>query len=430
MSPNRNPASRLALLGLVMLVLLFAGEPATFAGVGPDVTVIEIFNIDNNGATGAGPTRTRAYSIGTTSCNVGTDPVIWCNSPGGCGLGSGSEDHPVIAGNLYRLKSGRFQQIGMSWLKHGFLSTNSFDSGCGSCTTPPLGGDQLGVGCTDTYDAFLNGSRPLGKRSEVNASTGIFPYPYTQVSPSTVVDQRVKVLESDVDPVQNAGARYFAEGQYIAADDAAAGNGLNNASYQEVEVSGASFNLFQTGAVVREQPAIAVWQTIDAAVETANADVSGAIVERFHVARKVTDLGGGTWHYEYAVHNMNSDRAGQSLTITFPSATTFTNVGFSAANHHSGEAYSTAAWTSSTAANSISWASETFATNANANALRFATMFNFWFDANQGPLSLTHSLGLFKPGSPSSVAFSFGPALIFGDSFEVGDTSAWTLTQP
>ena len=52
----------------------------------------------------------------------------------------------------------------------------------------------------------------------------------------------------------------------------------------------------------------------------------------------------------------------------------------------------------------------------NGNALRFATLYNFWFDANQPPAATTATLGLFKPGiagAPASVSIALqGPAAI------------------
>lgn len=409
--------------------LVLAARTVSAGSVGPDVTVIYLTDVGNYGASGG----VRGYAIGTTSCNVGTAPVNWCDDggAGGCGAGTTNQDHPVIAQNLYRVKDGRMLQIGMSWLKHGFLSTNSFDGACGTCTGPPLGSDQLGVGCTDTYDSGLNGSRPLGRRSEVNATNGEFPFPYGGGgSTATVSDQRVKVLESDVNPALNAGATYFAEGQYVTADDAVAENGLNNASYSEVTVSGPSFNLFLTGGTIREQTALHGWQVLDPTVEIANADLASTPVERFEVARKVTNPSPGSWHYEYILRNMNSDRSGQAFTITFPGAVTLTNVGTFQVNHHSGEPYATTAWAPTVAASSVSWASEDFATNANANALRWGIAFSFWFDADAGPGGLSHEIALFKPGSPTSVAFAFAGTEIFSDGFETGDTSAWSLVVP
>ena len=138
------------------------------------------------------------------------------------------------------------------------------------------------------------------------------------------------------------------------------------------------------------------------------------------MGRKVTDLGKGIWHYEYVVHNMNSDRSARALSIEFPVATAFTNVGFKGIAHHSGEPYATDDWAVSSTANLLSWSTADFATNPNAHALRFATMFNFWFDADQPPTdSIVHTLGLFKPGDPSAIEFGIVNNL-FSDDLEVG----------
>jgi hypothetical protein len=161
---------------------------------GPDVTVIDIYDIDSYGGGGG----FHGYAVGTTSCNIGDDELNWCNTTG-CGGGLSSKQHPVIAQNLYRLKAGRFEQIGMSWLKHGFFATNKGNAQIckvgTSCITPPLGFEQLGIGCTDTYWAGLNGDQPLGRRSEVNATTSDFNFPYTNLPFSRVYDQRVKVAD-------------------------------------------------------------------------------------------------------------------------------------------------------------------------------------------------------------------------------------------
>ncbi len=424
------PKRRLLASGLVCLVaacVLAAWPHVTEAGGsnGPDVTVIELPDIDNHGSVGG----VQAYSVGTNSCNVGTEPVWWCDENRSY---CDDAQHPVIGQNMYRLKDGRFTQIGMSWLKHGFLSLNTPDSDCGNCVDPPHGGDQLGVGCTDTYGAGLNGFRPLGLRSEVNAATGQFPFPETTVGTSNSIDQRMQVDQSDLDPAQNAGALYWVEGHYVTADDAEAKNGLNNASYRKVTVSGGSFNLNFDGLTVRELPAIAAWQTVDPEVEMLNVDNdSSAPPERFHVARRVTS-DGGNWHYEIAIHNMNSDRSGGSFSIQLPPGSSITNAGFHNVPHHSGEPYATTDWAIDIdeAAGTITWSTDTFEIDQNANALRWGTMFSFWFDSSAGPAGHDHTLGLFKPGSPSSLSFAFVDNSIFIDGFESGDTSSWTSVAP
>ena len=101
-----------------------------------------------------------AFSVGTTSCNIGNQNLSWVGS---------TSAHPVIGQNLYRLKDGRLEQIGMSWLKHGFGALQ------GSLCMPCQGTGSwsaLGVGCSDPYGSSLNGSQgPLGPRSEVNAAS-------------------------------------------------------------------------------------------------------------------------------------------------------------------------------------------------------------------------------------------------------------------
>jgi len=407
------------------------GSAQAVTAIGPDVTVFAFTDVNSYGSADG----FASFSVGTRSCNRGDAPLNWCDQGSGCAPGATDEDHPVIAQNLYRLKAGRFQQIGMSWLKHGFLSTNSTTSGCSgatgqSCTNPPAGGNQLGVGCTDPYGAGLNGSRPLGRRSEVDATTGVFPFPPGGGgASSTVYDQRVKVATTDLDAAQNSGALYWAEGHYIASDDASAGNSLNNASYRQVTVGEApNYALTMIGGFVEKQPAIFAWPAQDPTVSLVTVDVPGSIVERFHVARKVTALIGGTWHYEYVVHNLNSDRAARSLEIDFPQGTQFFNIGFKDIEHHSGEPYSTTDWQFTWSNTALTWTTESFATNQNANALRWSTMYNFWFDSDQPPSAgINHTIGLFKPGTPDSVEFKMFD--LFKDGFESGDTSEWSAAE-
>ncbi len=411
---------------------LAAQQQRPAAVVGPDVTVFQFTDIGNYGATGG----IVGYSVGTRSCNRGDTPLNWCDQASGCAAGATTHDHPVIAQNLYRLKDGRLDQIGMSWLKHGFLSTNSTTGGCTgssgqSCVGPPNGSNQLGVGCTDPYTSSLNGGRPLGMRSEVNGATGAYPFPYTNVASTGTYEQRVKVQGTDVDGTLNPGALYFAEAQYIAPDDAAAGNGMNNASYRQVSAgAGPGYALTMTASMVEGQSAIEAWPAADALVQRIDADIpSSTPVERFQVARKVTNPAPGVWHFEYAIRNHNSDRSAQAFAVDFPDGTSITNPGFHDVDSHSGEPYSTTDWTPAVDAGTgtVSWATETFAANNNANALRWATMYNFWFDADS-PFAGIHTLTLFKPGSPAAVTFSFNG--IFSDGFESGNTAQWSAAVP
>ena len=436
-SPRSRPPARRRLLVALLLAGAAAGAAVAVHAqqggeVGADIVVHGFTDIDNYGAADG----FAAYALGTDACNRGDQPVEWCDQEFGCGAGATSSDHPVIAQNLYRLKGGRFEQVGMSWLKHGFSSLNSSDPGCTgaqgqSCQQPSAGQNQLGIGCSDPYQAFLNGERPLGRRSEVDAATGDFPFPPSSPGgPYAVYDQRIKVATADVDPAANPGAVYFVEAHYVAPDDAQGGNGLNNASHRRATAGGApAYALSMTGGFFEGQPAIFGWRDVDPDVDLVVVDVPGSSpVERFHVARRVTDLGGGGFHYEYAVHNHNSDRSAGRFTIDFPGPATITNPGFHDVEHHSGEPYDTADWSVDLSTpGEVTWSTDDFSTDPDANALRWATTFSFRFDAGAAPGAEAHTLGLFKPGSPAEVVFTLG-GVIFADGFESGDTGAWSST--
>ncbi|MCH9648920.1 MAG: hypothetical protein K0U98_11830 [Deltaproteobacteria bacterium] len=387
--------------------------------IGPDVIVGVLPGTSSFGQVG----NIVSYSVGTTSCNKGDAELRW---------EANNNNHPVIGQNLYRLKNDRLEQIGMSWLKHGFLALAG--DACGLGCIPPGTGTRLGVGCSDPYSSGLNGSQSgLGPRFEVNATTGIFSYPFTdQGQTGNAVYKRLQVHVDDVTPAMNAGALYFIEGHYIASDDAAAGNGLNNASYREVTVS-AGLNLNTVGSTQRERPAILAWPDTDPTVEIDTMDVPSD--GRFTLATKVVDNLDGTWRYEYAVHNLNSHRSGRLFSVPVDPSVTVTDIGFRDVDHHSGEPWDTTDWPGTFSGGTVSWMTDTFTANANANALRWGTMYNFWFTANEPPAMTKVRLHLFRDGTPTFMtADTMGPGGadpdIFTDGFESGNTSAWTVTVP
>ena len=79
---------------------------------------------------------------------------------------------------------------------------------------------------------------------------------------------------------------------------------------------------------------------------------------------------------------------------------------------HSGDIYNNDPWGSVRDSGAVTWTSaQSFTQNANSNAIRWGTMFNFWFTANSGPTTSSATLGLFKPYTPSSISFNVqGPS--------------------
>jgi hypothetical protein len=368
-------------------------DPCDMPDESPDVIVGDLTGRTRYGVVG----DITAFAIGTTSCNIGNCWLNWIAS---------TPEHPVIGQNMFRLKSGRFEHIGQSWLKHGFtaLQGNVCSSSCESAPD----GTHLGVNCSDPYSSGLNGQQNrLGPKFEVNASSGVYPYPPTNGSATgDAIYKRLQVHNADLDPALNAGALYFVEGQYVNHDDATAGNNTNNGSYRRITVSGSAgvFDIALADTTQRQKSGIEAWKATDPSVTETPFVVSGDGLYR--LAAKATPLGGDQYHYEYAVQNVTSHRSAQSFSIPIPPGAVVTNIGFHDVDYHSGEPFDGTDWSATVGPVSVTWTTQTFAVNPNANALRWGTLYNFRFDANVAPGTALATIGLFRPGSPSSFTMS------------------------
>jgi hypothetical protein len=380
-----------------------------FGAAGPDVIVGDITGPANY--TSAGDYD--AFALGTTSCNMGQANLLWI---------SNTNQHPVIGGSIYKFKDGRFEQLGISWLKHGFFALSQTLC-CSSCSA--TSGSALGVRCSDPYTASRNGTQGnLGPRWQVNATTGSFVYPPANPGFSGSVARRVAVKLADLEP-SSANVIYISEAQYITPDDAMAGNGTNNVSWRRLNMTDAAttarFSATFSGSTVRQQAAIQAWKNFDPAVTLVTVDIPAD--GRFWVGSKVTDNGDGTWSYEYAVQNINSDRSGASFSIPVPDGVTITDIGFHDVDYRDGDGIPTnpaspnttsrnfdgTDWTGVVSSGSITWnVAQTYAQNTNANALRWGTLYNFRFVADVGPDTADATLGLYKPASGQPNEFVVG----------------------
>ncbi len=125
------------------------------------------------------------------------------------------------------------------------------------------------------------------------------------------------------------------------------------------------------------------WAWVDKQVVIESVDVPGD--GRFYLGYRASDLGGGTWTYEYALQNLNSVRSVGSFAVGVPAGVSVTAPGFHDVDYHSGEPYALTDWTATVTSDKISWATQTYAQNQLANALRWGTLYNFRFDANAEP---------------------------------------------
>ena len=411
------------------IVCSFHATPPAEAQIGPDVVTSELTTLSQFGREGPVGSGTVGLAMTMTACNLGDEPVEWFGLP--------DTNHPMLSQNMFRLQlvggSERLEQIGLAWLKHGFGADQL--PGCGiACEAfPDL--TQLGVGCSDTYNAGQQASAcDLGPRSMLHPYTGVMPggddlglgggcsqfrlnYPSRNHIGHTHdgISHRLQVRDVDLTPALNPGARYFAEAHYLAPHEFVAGNGNqhNNASYREYGVTGPSpsglFGFLELGGTVIAEPAVNAWSgTSQSVIEPAPLADGQA-----HLVYKTTDLGGGLWHYEYAIYNMNLDESVGSLRIPVPSDVILSNIEFHAPLNHAPELhadnYSNDPWVSLVAEEAVTWSTDSVEDRPFANAVRFGTLYNFRFDANTPPKGVDAVVGLFKTGGSLAVS-TLGPA--------------------
>lgn len=388
--------------------------PASFAGSvpGPDVVVGDLSGLAQFGSSAGTQV---GLAVGTDSCNFGTVDLDWFALP--------SNDHPVIPQNLYRMSASgdRFEQIGQSNVKHAFtaLANNICSLGCNGTS-----GTHLGSGCSDPYSASLNSGQNLGSRAWINPFTGVYPRGDSATDPNNHTghthlgpSHRILTEISDLNTSLNAGATYYAEGQYITPHEYVWCQGHpgqcnmnNNVSFRQYSVTGTGspFSFSPVGSTQRQKAAINAW--VGSTLTTIQPDATNDGIGI--VGYKVTNPSPGVWHYEYAVYNQNMDRGIQSFSVPTGAGANITNAGFHAPPQQPGwsadgtlanAGYSSAPWVPSISAGSVSWNSETFAQNQNANAIRWGTLYNFRFDSDSPPAAVQATIGFYKTGAPITV---------------------------
>ncbi len=388
--------------------VLLAGE-----AIGPDVTFCQLYGLKQFGREG----DVVGLALTTTSWNIGDKDLIWEQSP--------DPDHPFIVMNLYRILDGRFEQIGQSWVKHGFFAL-AFEQCGGDCTFEPghSGGNWLGQNCTDTYGAGLNADQDtLGPRFEINPWTGGWAYSgsvFQQGGPSNnEVTRRLQVHDDDLDPALNPGAVYIAEGYYVHKQDIDVWNSVSWKVVEPVGEVGGDWTFLMTGE--NDFPSIGF------AIDAWEADSYTVLAQEIPVIEgespdgrcllgvEATDLGDGFHRFTYTLLNIDMDRQVDSFSLPIAPGSEVRNLYFHAVAHHDeptnakdaegGVPIDNAPWEAIVTDNAISWETD-------SNPLRWGTAYTFEFEINEQPDQTNVTLGLFKTGDIDTVSGpSLGPAL-------------------
>ncbi len=349
------------------------------------------------GRQGNFPNGVNGLSMSTTICNVGTADADW--------LAPMDTRHPMIVMSVYRVHEGRFEQIGVSGVKHGFFATNQ---ACASCDHPGTS-QRLGPGCSDTYSVSNNGDRTwLAPRSEVQAFKGTW-----ECLGSYFADGRPDCIRRNfgdgLDPVQNrivvrdedlaaASEAYFYEAYYIAYQDDLRDNNITYRAMTPTWNSGTQQWRFNDQSSIRQGPAIFAWGQRQ---QIAEPRVAGDII----LAVQTTDLGAGQHRYDYALYNFDQSPGTESLSIPVESGITVSSSGFRDVDDNPSND-----WEVRREVGRLRWVSKP---KPNQNPLGYATCFNFWFEADASPKETRASIGLHQSTKPSKLhADTFGPSAL------------------
>ncbi len=369
-------------LSLLFLLPAIAGSVAAQANtvVGLDGRLEILDNITYWGRRGAAyPGGEVGLSMRNTMCNPGSVSIPW--------FAQMAENHPKFGFIMTRLSNGRMEQISdRSYCKHAFTSAST-SGACGPCNG--IGGTMMGVTCSDTYSAGNNASRGnLGPADEIDPWLGTWNHTGSyfdqgdpnvgapgntdgQQSPINVgaddVKNRMTVKEADL---QVPGASYFYGIHLIHQGEALANRGDNLKSRgMQASWNGSTWSVGNTAVGEVFGSILQHWTGA-----TLDSGGNGTDDGRFFVAVKVTPLGGGQYHYEYAVHNVDNSRGGATLRVPVDPAAVVTNYTFGDIDNNPLNE-----WLGARAGNEVVF------TAPGNNPLNWNTIYNFGFDCNIAP---------------------------------------------
>lgn len=343
----------------------------------------------------------RAFSAGAVWCNLGQAPAAWEGS---------SANHPISVLNLVRVENGVLRHLGASWASHQVCALQT--AICASCTPAGSGcAPALGVGCsTSSTASSLGVQTQMSRRSDVNPSTGAFPFPFAAGSPSGSLERRCRAAIADIDPALHPNAIYAFELVTIHPSE---GDASARCVTRRVTTASMLGTPLPQGPANEGSTAIDLWAALvpGVVVSETNAEGDGRVL----VASAVTEIGRGLYRYDYAIENIDSHDAIESVRLALPPNATASDATWHAPAPHSGEPTSSTPWTIELSAREIAWAGERFVDNPNANALRWGTTASLSVVVNRPPASGSLSLTRFRsattvalaaivPAEPSSAA--------------------------
>jgi len=367
-------------LSLGLIASSVVGQANTVAGLDGRLTVID--SMTYYGRRGPShPNGQIGMAMLNTMCNPGSVNIPWYQAM--------QPNHPKFGFMVVRVANDRIHQINeWSFCKHAFLSIN-VNGSCGSCQNPGTG-QLMGLNCSDTYAPGNNASRTwLGPPEEIDPWLGTWDpvgsyfdigdpsqpgYPAPADGNRSLsqgifdsVDNRVTVNEIEL---TTTGASYYYGLQLIHEGEALSNRGDNLAHRGMTPTWNGNTWTFPTNAEGQLYGSVlSRWNGASIKIGQ-NGNDDG----RFYVAVKTYELGGGNYHYEYAVHNVDNSRGGATLRLPIAASATASNFTF-----RDLDGAGPNDWTAARVGNEI-----VFTANA-GNTLEWNTIYNFGFDADFPP---------------------------------------------
>jgi hypothetical protein len=300
-------------------------NPNFQGGVGVDVRLVTIGAIDWKGNVSGSDEIVIAPSAELE--NVGTADVPWylkftSNSPP-----YNNDQHPFLTWYVFREIDNRFEQIGLSGVKHAFFSTNI------NCSCP--GGNVLGVGCGDVYSSGNNNqANALGPRDEITAFEGLWencgsffdPMPCTGQQQNTAGStasglNRLSISPSDIVP------NLYMQAWYLIRDDTNIFNSMGYDQFNPALVNTTwvmnRSNNFNSGPAIHNYVPANSMSTNQASKTVATNE------GHYTVAVKVVDLGNDLYRYNYAIENYDFDPKFNQFTLPLNDSPLITDMVFS-----------------------------------------------------------------------------------------------------
>ena len=391
---------RLSALSAAVLMAASASAQSNIVN-GLDGAIIDISSLTYWGRRGPTNNGEVGMSFRNEMCNPGSVDIPW--------FAAMQPNHPWFGFIIARVHNDKIEQINeWSFCKHAWLSLNYTVNGCGAPCNTSTSGSLMGVGCGDAYGAGNNANRAdLGPPEEINPWLGTwnplgsyfdigdpaqanYPQPADGIDSLATnifdsVDNRCTVKEQDL---LVAGAEYYYAIQLVL-------NG-EDVNLRDDNIAYRGFNPNQSGGTwffsnnggMQLGTVLEAWQG-----STIEAGGNGGDDGRFFVASKVTPLGGGQYHYEYAVHNVDNSRAGATFEIPIDAGATATNFTFGDLDNNAAND-----WAAARVNNRI-----VFSAPVGQNALEWNTIYNFGFDADIAPGASLAEIAQARPG-PGNLA--------------------------